>query len=97
MVLNYAMYGNTVTALNGSSKTFCKHKNKVYNIKPGWKDFVAEQHALARDAFKLWAESGRPRQGSLFEHKKKQNKKNLPMQDLNMLFVLLRDKRIYES
>lgn len=34
---------NIVTALNASSKAFCKYKNK-HNIKPGWNDFVAEQH-----------------------------------------------------
>lgn len=45
--------------------------DKVLNIKLGWNDFVAEQHASARDAFRLWSESGRPRQGSSLEHKKK--------------------------
>ena len=36
---------------------------------------MTELHTAARDAFKLWAESGRPRQGSLFEHKQATNAK----------------------
>lgn len=30
-------------------------QNKVRNIKPGWNDFVAEQHSAAREAFKFWS------------------------------------------
>ena len=69
------MYDNIVAALNASSKSLSKHKNKACNIKPGWNDFVAEQNAAAREAFKLWSHAGRPRQGTLFEHKKLTNAK----------------------
>ena len=48
---------------------------KVNNIKPGWHIVVAEHHVAARVAFKRWNDSGRPRQGSLFEEKKVSNAK----------------------
>ena len=45
----------------------------AYSIKPGWNEHVAELHAKARCAFKVWIESGRDRQGPLFEEKKRAN------------------------
>lgn len=68
-------------------KSFYKYKNKVHNIKPGWNDFVEEHHAAAREAFKLLSESGRPRRGHCL------NIENLPVQDLNMRFVLEKERR----
>lgn len=43
------------------------------NIKPDWNDYMAEHHSAAREAFKRWTESGWPRQGPLFAHKKYSN------------------------
>ena len=58
-----AMYDDIVKYLNTSSEPFCKRKSKVPNIRPGWNEFVTEQHAAAREAFRVWSEAGRPRQG----------------------------------
>ena len=37
-----------------------------HNI-PGWNDFIKAEHADARDAFKFWVVSGKPRQGDVFD------------------------------
>ena len=37
-----------------------------HNI-PGWNDFIKAAHADARDSFKLWVVSGKPRQGDVFD------------------------------
>lgn len=63
---------NITKVLNASARSFCSHK-KVVNIKPGWKEYVSEHHAAAREAFKLWTDAGRPRQGDVFECKKQTN------------------------
>jgi len=34
---------------------------------------MTEQHAAAREAFRLWSEAGRPRQGVLLDNKKLTN------------------------
>ena len=44
-----------VKCLNASSEPYCKNKCKVPNIRPGWNEFVAEQYAEAREAFRLWS------------------------------------------
>ena len=64
------MYEAIVQSLKNSSRSLYKHRTKVFNAKPGWKDQVEELHAEARNAFKEWAESGKSRHGPLFENKK---------------------------
>lgn len=49
-----ATYDNILSALYASSKCLCEYKSEVHSIKSGWNDFVAKQHAAAREAFKLW-------------------------------------------
>ena len=66
------MYDNITSALIASSEPFCRPK-KVFKIKPGWNEYVAEHHSAAREAFKCWSEAGRPRQGDVFEIKKQTN------------------------
>ena len=46
------LYDNVTKVLNACARSFCSHK-KVVNIKPGWKEYVSEHHAAAREAFKL--------------------------------------------
>ena len=46
------LYDNITKVLNASARSFGSHK-KVVNIKPGWKEYVSEHHAAAREAFKL--------------------------------------------
>ena len=65
-----SLYEAIVESLDISSRPLYKHRTKKCNAKPGWKDHVEELHAEARNAFKVWAASGKSRQGPLFEHKK---------------------------
>lgn len=58
-----------------SGRPLCKPKNNTYADKPGWNAFVEEAHTEARQAFKAWAVAGKPRSGSVFEHKKRANAK----------------------
>lgn len=66
------MYENIIKILKNSSACF-QRRNSKSHVKPGWNDFVAEQHAAAREAFRLWHEAGKPRQSSLYELKKATN------------------------
>ena len=68
-----SMYDTIVKCLNASSELVNKSKCKVPNIRPGWNEFVAEQYAEAREAFRLWSEAGRPRHGVLLDMKKLTN------------------------
>lgn len=68
-----AMYDVIVKCLNASSEPFRKSKCQVPNIRHAWNEFVAEQYAEAREAFRLWSEAGRPRQGVLLDMKKRTN------------------------
>ena len=68
-------YDKIVNVLITSSKCFLKGGNKVHHIKPGWNEHVSELHSAARDAFKVWSESGRPRLGPIFDHKQATNAK----------------------
>ena len=77
------MYDDIVKCLYASSEPFINHRSKVPNIRPGWNEFVSEQHAAAREAFRLWSEADPDRECCLIT-------KNSQMLDLNMHFVLLR-------
>lgn len=37
-----------------------------YNVVPGWNERVKELHCAARDAYCIWKEIGKPRQGDIF-------------------------------
>ena len=37
---------------------------------PGWNEYVRDAHSEARDAFKLWVRSSKPRQGDVFQSMK---------------------------
>lgn len=69
------MYDCILKCLNDSSEPLRKSrpKCKVPYIRPGWNEFVAEQYGEARQAFRLWLDAGRPRQGVLLELKKRTN------------------------
>ena len=69
-MVNRSLYEAIVQSLKNSSRSLYKHRTKVFNAKPGWKDQVEELHAEAGNAFKEWAESGKSRHGPLFENKK---------------------------
>lgn len=68
------MYENIIKALIDSSLSLQIRENRMHqNIKPGWNEFVAQQHATAREAFKLWQEAGKPKQGPVFDLKRATN------------------------
>ncbi len=58
------MYNDIVNALHG-----CRVVGIMNKTRPGWSKHVAEYHAEAREAFKLWVMAGRPRQGPELEYK----------------------------
>ena len=37
---------------------------------PGWNEYVKDAHSEARDAFKLWVQSSKHRQGDVFQSMK---------------------------
>lgn len=65
---------NIVKSLLDLSRTLYK-THRLYKVKPGWNGYVEEIHVEARRAFKSWDESGRHKQGPLFEYKKQANAK----------------------
>lgn len=65
------VYDSIVYSLNTSSASLIRHRGKVHNnIKPDWNDHVGGLHTVGREAFKLWTELRRSKQGPLFENKK---------------------------
>ena len=79
-------YDNIVYSLNKSAdiclKTSKCSSSANHNV-PGWNDYVKDQHNLARDAFLLWRNSGKPRQGVW----------SLKEPDLNMLLGIVKPWR----
>ena len=62
------LYDNIIEVLSECSK---KLENDKYIGKqcgiPGWNDLVKDVHAAARDAYLLWKDSGKPRQGVIYD------------------------------
>ena len=65
------MYNQIVDSLHTASEPLYKFRNRVRNIRPGWNEHVAELHTAARDAFKLWVDTGKSRQGQIFQWKQR--------------------------
>ena len=66
-----SLYDNIVDCLLMSSQHL--YKTKTFKVNRGWNEYVEEIHAEARRAFKVWAESGRPKYGPTFEYMKRAN------------------------
>ena len=49
--------------------TRCNCMSDEHNT-PGWNENVKDAHSEARDAFKLWVQSSKPRQGDVFQSMK---------------------------
>ena len=59
-------YNSICTSLKQGSSPFAKaSKVTKYNI-PGWNEYCDEAHSQARDAYILWADMGKPKQGYIF-------------------------------
>ena len=48
-------------------------KGVIFKCRPRWNEHVADMHDIARDAFLMWKDQGKPRQGPVFEMKKRTN------------------------
>ena len=70
-----SLYVKIVESLCISNRSLHIQRSKVNNAKPGWNTHVEKLHTEARTAFKKWAETGKCRQGPLFENKKLTNSK----------------------
>ena len=68
------LYYNIVNCLHiGASDSIPSSKSNCLrdkNITPGWNDFVKAAHSEARDAFKFWIRSSKPRHGEVFNDMK---------------------------
>ena len=59
-------YAQLIGCLSEASRQLSR-KCKRYVSQPGWNEHVADLHKTARDAFVMWANCGKPRQGSEFD------------------------------
>ena len=64
------MYDFIVSCLNKASKPFWQRRAKWHHFRSGWNEYVDELHQQAREAFKNWVISGKPRHGPECETKK---------------------------
>ena len=76
MLLFDLFYNNIINCMQSAVNDAIPHSsnkngNSEYNI-PGWNDFVADKHDLARVAFKEWVIHGKPKNNFIFENMKKQ-------------------------
>ena len=65
----YALYEGVVNCLRiaGQEIGLVGRANGTKFAKPGWNDYVKDSYDTSRDKFNAWKESGRPRQGPIFE------------------------------
>ena len=64
-------YENLISSIKSAdTEAFANERNgrrdKAYN-RPGWSDYVDELHQSARECFLLWRDTGKPRQGQIFD------------------------------
>ena len=64
-------YDNLISSIKSAdTEAFANGRNgrrdKAYN-RPGWSDYVDELHQSARECFLLWRDTGKPRQGQIFD------------------------------
>ena len=68
------MYNDIVCCLEkAGNNLYSNVKKKKYVNRPGWSEYVSEFYKAARDAFSIWCEVGKPRQGPVFELRKRSN------------------------
>ena len=64
------MYDEIVTALVEASSEFCIERKPSYNQILGWNDYCKVAHSEARNAYLLWRNNGKPKQGIYFTQMK---------------------------
>ena len=69
-----SLYSDIVNCLHCAASgviptTRCNGVSDEHNT-PGWNEYVRDAHSEARDAFKLWVRSSKPRQGDVFQSMK---------------------------
>ena len=64
------MYNQITCALKTAGSDFIQSRNKKDQsyVIPGWKEYCAEAHTNARNAFLLWVHTDRPRSGPLLRN-----------------------------
>ena len=60
------MYDSIVEALNEASSVLRSKQSKPYKQIAGWGEMCAEVHSIARNAFLLWVNCGKPRAGHIY-------------------------------
>ena len=62
------LYNTIIYTLSRCSQPLVSNHNRNFKqaIVPGWNAHVKEQHDYARDAYWLWREMGKPRNGDIF-------------------------------
>lgn len=61
-------YEDIVASLVEAGGIIAHHSGKKSNFnKPGWNDYVADLYKASKEAYKLWANSGKQRQGPIFD------------------------------
>ena len=68
-----SLYRTIIDALKVAILPLVKERRSHPNSHPGWNEYAADLHKVARDAFLIWRDHGKPRQGPLLELKKKAN------------------------
>ena len=85
------LYEGIVEAVILSSTQFpLKNKCSKIKIVPGWNQFCEEYHAVAREAYMAWHNTGRIRSGFIFENMKstrKEFKRALKFCEINKLQI----------
>ena len=63
-----SLYNSLVSCIqSASNKTLISSHSSKCKPVPGWTDYVQDSHAAAREAFLVWRNAGKPRQGQLFD------------------------------
>ena len=66
------MYRDITSCLAQANVPLLKN-DKHFKCRPGWNDHVKEFHSAAREVFIMWKDMGKPRQGPIYELKKRAN------------------------
>ena len=89
-------YDEIVKAIQKSTPR--RYLIKSHNVVPGWNDFIKSHHNLARDAYKLWKDNRKPRNGPIFElMKRTRNRFKLELRNARIQKQQIRMEKITTS
>ncbi len=64
-------YNVIINCITTASKPLYQFSKCKGSQRPGWNEHVADLHGVVRDTFLMWKDQGKPRQGPIFELKKR--------------------------